>query len=98
MQHFCLGFVRWENLNTVSAFFSFPAATKQLFAAFSNVQVATHELDQMGGGAAVQNELAAMTGQRSVPNVFVNKQHVGGNDDTQAANRNGTLANLLEQK
>lgn len=60
-----------------------------------NVQVVSHELDQMGNGSAIQNQLASMTGQRSVPNVFVNNQHVGGNDDTQAASRNGSLAKLL---
>ena len=69
--------------------------TKALFAGMSGIQVVTHELDQMSNGSAIQNQLAAMTGQRSVPNVFVNNQHVGGNDDTQAANRNGSLAKLL---
>ena len=33
----------------------------------------------------VQAALLALTQQRTVPNVFVAGQHLGGNDDTQAA-------------
>ena len=62
------------------------------------VQVAIHELDQMQNGAEIQNELAVMTGQRSVPNVFVNKKHIGGNDDTQRALRNGSLEQMLKSR
>jgi len=58
-----------------------------------------HQLDQAlkGGvsGAEVQTELEKMTGQRTVPNVFVNGQHVGGSDDTIRAMKNGTLQKLL---
>ena len=53
------------------------------------------ELDVRPDGAAIQAELAKMTGQRSVPNVFVNGQHVGGNDDTHAAHQSGKLKQLL---
>ena len=55
------------------------------------------ELDKRPDGAQIQNALAGMTGQRSVPNVFVNGKHVGGNDDTQAAARSGSLQELLKQ-
>lgn len=34
-------------------------------------------------------------GRRSVPQIFVNDQHVGGYDDLLAADRNGKLAELL---
>lgn len=79
--------------------YSYCTSTKQLFNNLgADVQVSTHELDRMGEGSAIQNQLAAMTGQRSVPNVFVNGQHVGGNDDTQAAHRNGNLAKMLAAK
>eukprot|EP00324_Dicrateria_rotunda_P009928 CAMPEP_0206179244 /NCGR_PEP_ID=MMETSP1474-20131121/66885_1 /ASSEMBLY_ACC=CAM_ASM_001110 /TAXON_ID=97495 /ORGANISM="Imantonia sp., Strain RCC918" /LENGTH=148 /DNA_ID=CAMNT_0053592387 /DNA_START=44 /DNA_END=490 /DNA_ORIENTATION=- len=54
------------------------------------------ELDQVPDGAELQGVLATMTGQRTVPNVFVAGQHVGGNDATQAANRDGKLAELLK--
>ena len=35
-------------------------------------------------------------GRRTVPQIFVNGQHVGGYDDLLAADRNGKLAQLLE--
>lgn len=54
------------------------------------------ELDEHADGSQIQNALATMTGQRSVPNVFVKGQHIGGNDDTQAAARSGTLQDLLK--
>lgn len=71
------------------------AATKALFADLG-VEAKVFELDTMGGdGVEIQKELLAMTGQRSVPNVFVKGKHVGGNDDTQAAARTGKLQEML---
>jgi len=61
----------------------------------SHIQVVTHELDRMDNGSAIQNQLAAMTGQRSVPNVLSTIHTWGGNDDTHAAARSGTLTELL---
>jgi glutaredoxin 3 len=55
-----------------------------------------HELDEDSNGLQLQQELYRMTGQRTVPNVFVNAQHVGGNDDTQRAFANGSLQDLLQ--
>ncbi|KAL8403352.1 hypothetical protein RB594_008560 [Gaeumannomyces avenae] len=46
------------------------------------------ELDKMGDGSAIQDALEEMTSQRSVPNIFIAKKHIGGNSDLQA------LANL----
>ena len=43
------------------------------------------ELDQRDDGEAVQAALLSLTQQRTVPSVFVGGQHLGGNDDTQAA-------------
>ena len=54
------------------------------------------ELDQREDGADLQAALLEMTQQRTVPNVFVAGQHVGGNDDTQQAARSGKLAVLLK--
>ena len=36
-----------------------------------------------------------MTKQTTVPNVYVNGQHVGGFDDTSKANKDGRLKKLL---
>jgi glutaredoxin 3 len=53
------------------------------------------ELDEITNGAAIQNALLDMTGQRTVPNVYVKGMHVGGNDDTQAAAKSGKLQEML---
>jgi glutaredoxin 3 len=39
--------------------------------------------------------LLQMTGQKSVPNVFVKGEHIGGNDDLQKAAREGKLQEKL---
>ena len=44
-------------------------------------------------GSAIQSALAEMTGQTSVPNIFIAKKHIGGNSDLQA--RKGQLKGLL---
>jgi glutaredoxin 3 len=46
-------------------------------------------------GAAIQDALQEITNQRSVPNVFIAKKHIGGNSDLQA--QKGNLPNLLKQ-
>ena len=62
-----------------------------------DVEFEVLELDQLGSeGVKIQNSLFEITNQKSVPNVFVNGKHVGGNDDTQAAARNGTLQEMLK--
>jgi glutaredoxin 3 len=45
-------------------------------------------------GAAIQDALEEITSQRSVPNIFINKQHIGGNSDLQA--RKSELPQLLK--
>ncbi|OQD75261.1 hypothetical protein PENDEC_c008G05917 [Penicillium decumbens] len=42
------------------------------------------ELDEIDDGSAIQDALQEITNQRSVPNIFINKQHIGGNSDLQA--------------
>jgi glutaredoxin 3 len=59
------------------------------------VDAKVFELNEMDDGPAIQDALLAMTGQRTVPNVFINQQHVGGNDNLQAANKNGKLKQML---
>ena len=44
-------------------------------------------------GSAIQSALAEMTGQSSVPNIFIAKKHIGGNSDLQA--KKGNLKGLL---
>ena len=40
--------------------------------------------------------LARSGGRRSVPQIFINDQHVGGYDELVAADRSGKLAELLQ--
>ena len=43
----------------------------------------------------MQDTLQAMTGQRTVPNVFINGKHIGGSDVITAMFSKGELARLL---
>uniref|UniRef100_A0A8C8VJL8 thioredoxin-disulfide reductase (NADPH) n=1 Tax=Pelusios castaneus TaxID=367368 RepID=A0A8C8VJL8_9SAUR len=56
------------------------------------------ELDLTDDGPNIQEVLAELTGQRTVPNVFVNGTHVGGYDKTFQAYKSGSLQNLLEDR
>uniref|UniRef100_A0A8C9WHM7 Thioredoxin reductase 3 n=1 Tax=Scleropages formosus TaxID=113540 RepID=A0A8C9WHM7_SCLFO len=60
-----------------------------------NVKCNVVELDLMEDGPEYQEVLLEMTGQRTVPNVFVNKTHVGGCDKTMQAHSDGLLQKLL---
>lgn len=71
-------------------------ATKKLFAQETAANVAVHEINEIANGDLLQEELEKMTGQRTVPNVFVKGKHVGGNSDVQELARNGTLHKLLQ--
>ncbi|KAI8074256.1 thioredoxin-like protein [Gilbertella persicaria] len=59
------------------------------------VEYTAIELDLHDQGADIQAYLAEKTGQRTVPNIFVNQKHVGGSDDLAKAKENGTLEKLL---
>ncbi|GAA5970292.1 hypothetical protein JCM21900_001032 [Sporobolomyces salmonicolor] len=57
-----------------------------------------YELDQMDEGGDWQNYLAEKTGQRTVPNIFIDGKHVGGSSDLDAKHRSGELKALLGAK
>jgi glutaredoxin 3 len=59
------------------------------------VEAKVYELDNMDDGAAIQAALGEMTGQRTVPNVFIAGKHLGGNSEVQTANGSGALKELL---
>ncbi|OMJ11373.1 Glutaredoxin [Smittium culicis] len=61
----------------------------------SDMSVLILELDNMDDGSNIQNHLLELTGQRSVPNIFINKKHVGGCDDLLAKIKNGQIKSLL---
>ncbi|KAG0567070.1 hypothetical protein M758_7G102000 [Ceratodon purpureus] len=54
------------------------------------------ELDEESDGSDIQAALAKLTGQRTVPNVFIAGQHIGGCDDTSAMHKKGKLVPLLK--
>ena len=45
-------------------------------------------------GAALQDALEEITGQRSVPNIFIGQKHIGGNSELQA--KKGSLDSMLQ--
>ena len=69
---------------------------KSLFNNMSVKGLTVVELDKEANGQQMQDMLAEITGQRTVPNVFIGGKHVGGNDATQALFRAGTLTPLLK--
>ncbi|VEU35078.1 unnamed protein product [Pseudo-nitzschia multistriata] len=71
--------------------------TKQLFAQpeYKALNPVVHELDKMGDGPAIQAELLAMSGQRTVPSVWIGGTFLGGNSETQAAHKDGSLQSKL---
>ncbi|OZJ06270.1 hypothetical protein BZG36_00791 [Bifiguratus adelaidae] len=53
------------------------------------------EVDTDDQGGAILKYLERKTGQAFLPNIFINKHHVGGVDDLLAAQSNGNLQKLL---
>ena len=56
------------------------------------------ELDQMNDGADIQALLKDFTGQRTVPNIFINGKHIGGCDDLMSLHKSAKLESLLVDK
>jgi len=69
---------------------------KELFKS-ENQEVQVLELDLSEDGASIQNALMEKTGQRTVPNVFINGVHIGGCDKTFEAHANGHMKFLLSK-
>ncbi|KAK9775627.1 putative Glutaredoxin [Seiridium cardinale] len=68
-------------------------ASKQLLSSL-DAKFYTIELDQVEDGSAIQDALEEISGQRSVPNIYIAKQHIGGNSDLQS--QKGNLPQLLK--
>jgi len=45
-------------------------------------------------GSAIQSTLGELTGQTTVPNIFIAQKHIGGNSDLQA--KKASLNDLLK--
>ncbi|XP_020596821.1 glutaredoxin-like isoform X3 [Phalaenopsis equestris] len=50
-----------------------------------------------GDGAALQSALAEWTGQRTVPNIFIGGNHIGGKADLMKKHKDGSLIALLRE-
>ena len=73
--------------------------TKQLFERMG-ITAKIIELDKISNGLgpakdSIALELLELTGQRTVPNVFVLGKHLGGNDEAHDAARSGALKQML---
>ncbi|PSR89721.1 Glutaredoxin-C5 like [Actinidia chinensis var. chinensis] len=74
---------------------SYSAEVKSLFKRL-DVQPLVIELDQLGPqGPQLQKVLQRLTGQHTVPNVFIGGKHIGGCTDTVKLYRKGELESLL---
>merc|ERR1712137_80086 len=70
--------------------------SKQLFQK-GKIDGAIVELDKINDGPAIQNILQQLTGQRTVPNIFINGQHIGGNSELQGMKKTGQLKTRLNE-
>ena len=61
----------------------------------NNIEFKAMELDVVEGGAEIQAELLKMTGQRTVPNIFIKEQHLGGCDDAMKGFADGKVQKML---
>lgn len=68
---------------------------KQLFDSLK-IKYEVLELDQIPDGPAVQAALAEKSGQRTVPNVYINDNHIGGCDDTLKLQSENKLLALVQ--
>lgn len=60
-----------------------------MFAEIHLTEYKVVELDKMDVGPAYQDALQDISGQRSVPNTYINSKHLDGCDDTMVDQANG---------
>ena len=70
---------------------------KMAKATLRGLNVEFQEID-VGDSIQLAAEMERRSGRRTVPQIFINDYHAGGNDDLQAALKNGTLAGLLDSE
>ncbi|KAL3850026.1 hypothetical protein ACJIZ3_011908 [Penstemon smallii] len=76
---------------------SYSSEVKSLFKRLG-VEPVVIELDQLGPqGPQIQKTLERLTGQHTVPNVFIGGKHIGGCTDTVKLHRKGELEPLLSE-
>jgi len=75
----------------------FCAKIKDLFEGLK-IQIGVLELNEVDNGAEIQAALLEKTGQKTVPNVFINGQHIGGCSDTMKLHENNELLPLIAKE
>ncbi|RKP13686.1 glutaredoxin [Piptocephalis cylindrospora] len=66
---------------------------------YEHIKYKAIELDQMvEEGREIQEGLKSMTGQSTVPNIFIRGRHLGGFSDLERAEDTGKLSQWLEVK
>lgn len=74
----------------------FCVQVKELFSSLG-LPYSAIELDQMEDGREIQAELKRKTGQATVPNVFINGEHVGGCSETLKAHKEEKLMAMYQK-
>ncbi|XP_034523072.1 glutaredoxin 2 isoform X1 [Ailuropoda melanoleuca] len=75
---------------------SYCAMAKKLFHDM-NVKYKVVELDMLEYGSQFQDALYKMTGERTVPRIFINGAFIGGATDTHRLHKEGKLLPLVHQ-
>lgn len=68
---------------------------KMAKATLNELGLSFEELD-ITNNVPYELEMVKRSGRRTVPQIFIGDYHIGGNDDLQAALRNGELAKIFE--
>ncbi|CCH58301.1 hypothetical protein TBLA_0A05080 [Henningerozyma blattae CBS 6284] len=77
-----------------------PYSKKTLETLFDDLHVPKDKVllitvDEIENGAEVKQAIIDYTGQKTVPNTYINGRHIGGNDDLQKLKQTGELQELL---
>ncbi len=73
----------------------FCVKAKELIKSMTSQPIAYIQLDTLENGKDIQDYLASKTGQKTVPNIFLKGQHIGGFDNLSKLNSENRLAPLL---
>lgn len=62
-----------------------------------SIDMAVIQIDELvSKGESAQDYLYSVTGQRTVPNIFINGNHVGGNADVQELSNDNYLQQMIQ--
>ena len=61
------------------------------------VEYTEYALDKVEGGNSLKKALYELTGQRTVPNIFINQRHIGGYDNLLKLYESGQLKQMLDK-